>query len=132
MYILGVGFEARVEKMRQDFIERCLKTLKSDAKPEKKEKALQGLRKCGLSQSEIDELLLEVTPNPAVSPVPKDKGYKKGTLNSGEQMYVLACNHQIRAKKHTGIFSKGMLGKTVWCDVCNTERIVTSAPSWVD
>jgi hypothetical protein len=57
MYILGVGFEARVEKMRQDFIERCLKTLKSDAKPEKKEKALQGLRKCGLSQSEIDELL---------------------------------------------------------------------------
>jgi hypothetical protein len=69
---------------------------------------------------------------PSDSPqTPKDKGYKKGNLNSGDQMYILACTHQIRAKKQVGIFSKGMIGKTVWCDVCSANREVTSMPYWV-
>lgn len=57
-------------------------------------------------------------------------GYKKGNWNSS-QMYVLSCTHQIRAHKTTKILSKGMIGKTVWCEVCNASREVASAPYWV-
>jgi hypothetical protein len=55
------------------------------------------------------------------------KGYKQGK----NQMYVLSCTHQIRANKATGLISKGLVGRTVWCDVCNADRLVTGAPYWV-
>ena len=60
---------------------------------------------------------------------PRNKGYKTG--NSLDQMDILACTHQIRANKKVGLITKGMLGKTVWCDICNADRVVTSMPSWV-
>ena len=60
----------------------------------------------------------------------KNPGYKKGNWSS-HQMYVLSCNHQIRASKKTKILSQGLLGKTVWCEVCNASREVASAPYWV-
>lgn len=60
----------------------------------------------------------------------KNLGYKKGNWNSS-QMYVLSCTHQIRARKTTKILSTGLLGKTVWCEVCNEGREVASAPYWV-
>ena len=56
-----------------------------------------------------------------------NKGYKQGK----NQMYVLSCTHQIRAKKTVGLISKGLVGKTVWCDVCKAERLVTGMPYWV-
>jgi hypothetical protein len=59
---------------------------------------------------------------------PKDLGYSKSKRG---QMYVLACTHQIRASKRVGILSQGMIGKEVWCDVCNANRMVTAMPYWV-
>ena len=50
-------------------------------------------------------------------------GYKKGNFVSG-QTYGLECSHQIRARKQTGLISRGMIGKTVWCDVCKANRTV--------
>jgi hypothetical protein len=57
-------------------------------------------------------------------------GYKKGN-SSSSQMYVLSCTHQVRAYKATKILSKGLIGETVWCEVCNASREVTGAPHWV-
>ena len=62
-----------------------------------------------------------------VEQIKANKGYKQGK----NQMYVLSCTHQIRANKSTGLMSKGLVGRTVWCDVCNAERLVTGAPYWV-
>ena len=59
---------------------------------------------------------------------PQNLGYRKATLG---QMYVLACAHQIRAKKMVGILSQGMINKNVWCEICNAERQVTAMPWWV-
>jgi hypothetical protein len=59
---------------------------------------------------------------------PKNLGYTKAKRG---QMYVLACTHQIRAKKTVGILSQGMLNKNVWCEICNAERQVTAMPYWV-
>jgi hypothetical protein len=59
---------------------------------------------------------------------PENLGYSKA--KSG-QMYVLACTHQIRAKKTVGVLSQGMLNKNVWCEICNAERQVTAMPYWV-
>lgn len=53
-------------------------------------------------------------------------GYKKSNFISG-QTYSLECTHQIRARKQTGLISRGMIGKTVWCDVCNANRVVTGS-----
>ena len=55
------------------------------------------------------------------------KGYKQGKkgIFHNSQAYMLACSHQIRATKQVGMFSKGLLNKTVWCDICNADRIVT-------
>jgi hypothetical protein len=115
------------DNVREGTIELLLKMLKTETNPKKIErgvKALMNLYK-RLSEIEEGEEVQESTQSPS------DKGYKKGNFNSGDQMYVLACTHQIRAKKQVGIFSKGMLGKTVWCDVCNADRVVTSQPKWV-
>jgi hypothetical protein len=105
--------------------------LKTETNPKKIEKIYEALKKFGLTDEEIEARVENPEVAPEVSSAPRDKGYKKGNLNSGDQMYILACTHQIRAKKHVGIFSKGMIGKTVWCDVCNAERVVTSMPYWV-
>jgi hypothetical protein len=51
-------------------------------------------------------------------------GYKKGNWISS-QNYTLACGHQISAKKQVGIFSKGLINRTVRCEVCNSDRTVT-------
>ena len=52
------------------------------------------------------------------------RGYTPGNWNSS-QNYTLACGHQISAKKQVGMFSKGLLNRTVWCEVCNSNRTVT-------
>ncbi len=52
------------------------------------------------------------------------RGYTPGNWNSS-QNYTLACGHQISAKKQVGMFSKGLLNQTVWCEVCNSSRTVT-------
>ena len=46
---------------------------------------------------------------------------KKSFLVSEARTYTLSCNHQIRAKNIK------LIGKTVWCDVCNDHREVTGA-----
>ena len=46
---------------------------------------------------------------------------KKSFLVSEARTYSLSCNHQIRAKNIK------LIGKTVWCDVCNDHREVTGA-----
>ena len=46
---------------------------------------------------------------------------KKSFLVSQARTYSLSCNHQIRAK------NVKLIGKTVWCDVCNDHREVTGA-----
>ena len=51
-------------------------------------------------------------------------GYKKGNWISS-QNYTLACGHQISAKKQVGMFSKGLINRTVRCEVCNSNRTVT-------
>ena len=60
---------------------------------------------------------------------PPSLGYKKGKrgiFNEG-QAYILSCGHEIRSSKRVGwLVGKGLLLKTVWCEVCNTERTVTS------
>jgi hypothetical protein len=118
-----------------DFIEKgiaeTIQKLKSETDPKKIEKFRKVLKRMGLSEEEIETRLESPEIAPEVPSAPRDKGYKKGNLNSGDQMYILACTHQIRAKKQVGIFSKGMIGKTVWCDVCSAERVVTSMPYWV-
>jgi hypothetical protein len=120
-----------LEEMMQKQIALGISKLKTETNPKKIEKIYEALKKLGLTEEEIEARVENRDVSPEVSVVPRDKGYKKGNLNSGDQMYILACTHQIRAKKQTGIFSKGMIGKTVWCDVCNAERVVTSMPYWV-
>ena len=122
------------DNVREGTIELLLKMLKTETNPKKIERGVKALMKYGLTQEDIDKRLSEIEEGGEVqesTQSPSDKGYKKGNFNSGDQMYVLACTHQIRAKKQVGIFSKGMLGKTVWCDVCNADRVVTSQPKWV-
>jgi len=46
---------------------------------------------------------------------------KKSFLVSEARTYSLSCNHQIRAKNIK------LIGKTVWCDVCDNHREVTGA-----
>ena len=46
---------------------------------------------------------------------------KKSFLVSAARTYSLSCNHQVRAKNIK------LIGKTVWCDVCNDHREVTGA-----
>ena len=124
------------DNVREGTIELLLKALKTETNPKKIERGVKALMKYGLTQEDIDQRLSKIE-DVQVEDVqesersPSDKGYKKGNFNSGDQMYALACTHQIRAKKQVGIFSKGMLGKTVWCDVCNADRVVTSQPKWV-
>jgi hypothetical protein len=119
------------DSVREGTILELLKALSVETNVKKIERGRNALKKYGLSDEEIDARL-QSTEVPSDSPqTPKDKGYKKGNLNSGDQMYILACTHQIRAKKQVGIFSKGMIGKTVWCDVCSANREVTSMPYWV-
>jgi len=59
-------------------------------------------------------------------------GYTRGNNLIGSHPYVLDCSHQIRARKGTGLFSKGMLGKTVWCEICKANRRVTSTSYWLE
>jgi len=61
---------------------------------------------------------------PVVKPVNKGYKTKKFYLN-GSMAYTLACGHQIRSAKQVGMFSKGLLMKTVWCDICKDHRTVT-------
>jgi hypothetical protein len=63
---------------------------------------------------------------PSTPTKPSGNGYKKGNFIGG-QTYSLECSHQIRARKQTGLIGKGMIGKTVWCDVCNAYRVVTGS-----
>jgi len=57
---------------------------------------------------------------------PVNKGYKtKRFYPNGSMAYTLACGHQIRSAKQVGMFSKGLLMKTVWCDICKDHRTVT-------
>lgn len=119
------------DKVRQDTIELLLKSLKIETNPKKIERGVNALLKYGLTHEEIDLRLANIEIVNDSEKNLSDKGYKAGNFNSGDQMYVLSCTHQIRAKKKVGILSKGMLGKTVWCDVCNSDRIVTSQPKWV-
>jgi hypothetical protein len=120
-----------LEEMMQKQIALAISKLKTETNPKKIEKIYEALKKLGLTEEEIETRLESPEIAPEVPSAPRDKGYKKGNLNSGDQMYILACTHQIRAKKQVGIFSKGMIGKTVWCDVCSAERVVTSMPYWV-
>lgn len=117
--------------MLQKQIELGINKLKKETDPKKIEKFFNALKKAGLTEEEIEARLASSEIAPEASSTPHDKGYKKGNWNSGDQMYVLACAHQIRAKKRVGLLSKGMIGKTVWCDVCNADRVVTSMPYWV-
>ena len=60
---------------------------------------------------------------------PPSLGYKKGKrgIFFDGQAYILSCGHEIRSSKRVGwLVGKGLLLKTVWCEVCNTERTVTS------
>jgi len=51
---------------------------------------------------------------------------------NGSMAYTLACGHQIRSAKQVGMFSKGLLMKTVWCDICKDHRTVTGTlDPWV-
>ena len=120
-----------MEEMLQKQIELGISKLKKETDPKKIEKFLNALKKAGLTEEEIEARLIGSEIAPEAPTAPRDKGYKKGNWNSGDQMYILACTHQIRAKKQVGLFSKGMIGKTVWCDVCNSDRVVTSMPYWV-
>jgi hypothetical protein len=120
-----------IEDILQKQIELGINKLRKETDPKKIEKFLKALKKAGLTDEEIEERLASSEKESETPSTPHDKGYKKGNWNSGDQMYILACTHQIRAKKQTGLFSKGMIGKTVWCDVCNSERVVTSMPYWV-
>ena len=65
---------------------------------------------------------------------PSNNGHKKSKrfyLN-GSMAYTLACGHQIRSAKQVGMFSKGLLTKTVWCEICNDNRTVTGTlDPWV-
>ncbi len=117
--------------MLQKQIALGISKLKKETDPKKIEKYLKALKQLGLTDEEIEKRLAGSEIETESPSSPRDKGYKKGNWNSGDQMYILACTHQIRAKKQTGLFSKGMIGKTVWCDVCNSERVVTSMPYWV-
>jgi hypothetical protein len=119
-----------LDEIMQKQIALAINKLQTETNPKKIEKIFKALIQLGLTEEEIEARLEspEVTPGPTTSP--QDKGYKKGNWNSGDQLYVLACTHQIRAKK-IAFISKGMIGKTVWCDVCNAERVVTTQPSWV-
>lgn len=119
------------DNVREGTIELLLKGIKGETNPKKIERGIKALMKYGLTQEDIDRRLSEIEEVTEPTQAPRDKGYKKGNFNSGDQMYVLACSHQIRAKKKVGILSKGMLGKSVWCDVCSAERVVTSMPYWV-
>jgi hypothetical protein len=119
------------DNVREGTIELLIRALKTETNPKKIERGVKALMKYGLSQEDIDKRLSEIEEVKDSTQTPHDKGYKKGNFNSGDQVYVLSCTHQIRAKKRVGILSKGMLGKSVWCDVCNAERVVTSQPSWV-
>lgn len=123
------------DNVREGTIDLILKTLKTETNPKKIERGVKALMKYGLTQEDIDKRLSEIEEGKEVqesTKSPSDKGYKKYNINSGDQMYVLACTHQIRARKRVGILSRGMLGKMVWCDVCNAEREVTSQPNWVN
>ena len=114
-----MGFFGKID------IEYVIKQLKIQSDPKNVESIRALLRKNGLTDEEIDTRLLEVEESE------HGGGYKKGNKLSGNQMYVLACAHQIRAKKTVGILSKGMIGKTVWCEICDDYREVTSMPYWV-
>jgi hypothetical protein len=116
-----------LDNLRKDTIELLLKGLKSETNSKKITKTVKALMKYGLTQEDIDARLAEIEEIKKVSSAPMSTGYKKGK----NQMYVLSCTHQIRAEKATGLISKGLVGKTVWCDVCNAERLVTGAPYWV-
>ena len=120
-----MGFFGKID------INFVIEQLKIQSDPKKIESIRELLKKNGLSDEEIDARLEGVEVPTEAAQAPKNKGYKKGNFNSGDQMYILACTHQIRAKKQVGIFSKGMIGKTVWCDVCGANREVTSMPYWV-
>jgi hypothetical protein len=54
----------------------------------------------------------------------KNPGYTREKNKNSGRVYTLACAHQIRAKKSTP-FGAGIVGKRVWCEVCNAEREVT-------
>jgi hypothetical protein len=113
-----MGFFGKID------IEYVIEQLKIQSDPKKVESIRALLRNNGLTEEDIDTRLLEVKESG------HGGGYKKGSKVSG-QMYVLACAHQIRAKRAVGILSKGMIGKTVWCEICNDYREVTSMPFWV-
>ena len=125
---INMGFR---DSVREGTILELLRALRVETNAKKIERGRNALKKYGLSDEEIDARLEGVEVTTEAAQTPKDKGYKKGNFNSGDQMYILACTHQIRAKKQVGIFSKGMIGKTVWCDVCSANREVTSMPYWV-
>jgi len=108
-----------LDNLRKDTIELLLKGLKSETNPKKITKAVKALMKYGLTQVDIDSRLSEIEEVQKFSSAPINIGYKKGK----NQMYVLSCTHQIRAEKATGLISKGLVGKTVWCDVCNAELL---------
>lgn len=105
------------------------------------EDARKALKKLGVSPQEIESRIVGFTNSGHMAamdtaygtldmtPPPISKGYTDG--GSLAQVYVLECSHQIRAAKRVGLLSKGLLGKTVLCEICGAQRKVTSAPSWV-
>jgi hypothetical protein len=127
--------------LQEDLIKMGLSKLKKETNLKKIYRLRMGLIEAGLTEEEIDSRLDELE-NVVKKPTPIDdvqkntrspeeKGYKEHNFNSGSQMYILACAHQIRARKVVGLFSRGMLGKIVWCDICKSDREVTAMPYWV-
>ena len=135
------------KEIREQLIESWILILHSDkiagrGQSESGVTARKALKKLKVSPEEIERLILEYgARDPAVelarlqsqaatySPPPISKGYSDG--GSIAQVYVLECSHQIRAAERVGLLSKGLLGKTVLCEICGASRKVVSAPSWV-
>jgi hypothetical protein len=102
--------------------------VKSEKEFEKSESNLEEWRE--LFEKDLGKQRSATTP----SSKPSNNGYKKSKrfyLN-GSMAYTLACGHQIRSAKQVGMFSKGLLTKTVWCEICNENRTVTGTlDPWV-
>jgi len=115
----GSTIEKRLERrgINKELVKER-KLVKSSKEFEKSESNIENWRE--LFESEQGKQRQASTPKNQTPSL----GYKKGTWNSS-QAYTLACGHQISAKKQVGMFSKGLLNRTVRCEICNANRTVT-------
>lgn len=109
-------------KIDIDFI---IKQLKVQSDPKKIEQIRALLRKNNLTDEDI-ELRLTLVNDESAKP---NLGYTKGSGSFASTAYTLECNHSIRAK--TTSLTKSLsylIGRTVYCEVCKDNRIVTGRP----